>query len=88
MELLSPKYANVIQFRCVSGMPFSIKARVTHSNTGCVCTRFAPRREAFPRASIAFRQWAFERFNKLNGVANVAVHLHDHLDVGVLDRVQ
>ena len=39
------------------------------------------------RPSFALRQWAFERFNKLNGVANVAVHLHDHFDVGVLDPV-
>src|ERR1700738_724866 len=37
--------------------------------------------------SFARLQRALQRFNKLNGVANVAVHLHDHFDVGVLDPV-
>jgi hypothetical protein len=37
--------------------------------------------------SFALRQWAFERFYKLGGIANIAVHFHDHFDVGVLDPV-
>ena len=49
----------------------------------------APRREAFRFAAFicAPCQWTLQRFNKLNGVANVAVHFHDHFDVGVLDPV-
>jgi len=52
MEYLSPRYAASIQFRCVSGMAFAIKERVTQSSTGCVRTRFAQRREVFRFAAL------------------------------------
>src|ERR1017187_5206175 len=34
---------------------------------------------------MALLQRAFQCFNKLGGFANVAVHLHDHLNVRILD---
>src|SRR5580704_19623731 len=37
--------------------------------------------------SFALHHRAFERFNKMNGVTDIAVDLHDHFDVGVLDAV-
>lgn len=37
--------------------------------------------------SFALPQKAFERFDKVNGVSNVTVHFHDHLDVAIHDPV-
>jgi hypothetical protein len=36
--------------------------------------------------ALPFADGAPQRFNKLNGVANVAVHLYDHFDVGTRSR--
>ena len=58
---------------------FSIKARVTQSSTGCVRSRFAPRREAFRFARLLIGvpfHGTLQRLSKVGGVAYVAVHLH------------
>ena len=74
MDDLSPRHANVIQFRCVSGKPFSIKTLETPSSTGCgVPASLHGEKLSVSRPSFALRQRAFERFNKLNGVANARV---------------
>ena len=64
------------------------KTLETQSSTGCgVPASLHGEKFSVSWPSFALRQRALQCFNKLDGVANVPVHLHDHFDVGVLDPV-